>query len=291
MKTRILRGIFTTVTCDASTFRRFFGRTRDEILNAIPPGRVLCLGTVWTGELAPKVEAAAEAITSAFAAPGLSAGGVLHAEPAPDVLDLGRQWLGNLQTQILASAADFASQRRPEEAGAEPGTDLGEVVEQLDRLRRDMGTGKAQTITDRARRLRDAARRVTDSLKKRSIDRHHTGDFSRPQSIRSINDANARHWANRSAAPRLDSSGRMVYPRGGAIRTGDSARTSAVRDAEHAVRSASTPHEQLAAINLLNRLNATRDGEPLGAAALLRTPAPQSIADLNARNRLYWATR
>lgn len=281
---KILRNLFKVVTCDVRP--RFFG---DEILSAIPPGRVLCLGTVWRGELAPRVEAAAEAISSAFVAPGLSLGGALHAEPAPDVLDMGRTWVGNLQTKILASAADFASQQRPEEAGAAPGTDLGEVVEQLDRLRRDMGTGNPQTIADGVRRLRDAAGRVTDSMKGRSLDRHHTGDFSRSVSIATINQRNRDFHARNSAAPRLDSSGRMV--RGAVVRTGDSARMTAVRDAEHAVRSASTPREQLSAINLLNRLQATREGEPFGTAGMIGRRPPQSPVELNAMHRAYWAGR
>jgi hypothetical protein len=208
---RIIR-LFTLATSDALIRARGFG---DEILHAIPPGRILCLGTVWKGQLAPEVQGVAAAVTSSFAASGLSIGGILHAEPAPGGLDLGRRWLGNLATKVLGAAADFASARGPAEVGAEPGTDVTEVLEQLDRLRRDMGTAEPARIADGARRLRDAAERVSSSLKdeeehgafsegRRIADglmpRRTIGDFSRPVPISTIHRRN-REAAARNAAP------------------------------------------------------------------------------------------
>jgi len=288
---KILRNI--TLTCDAGTHAHFFGRRRtgDEILNAIPPGRILCLGTIWTGELAPAVTRAAAAIAANFLSPGLSVGGVLHAEPAPDTLDLGRQWLGALQTRILASAADFASQR-PEEAGDEPGTDIGEVIQQLDRLRRDMGTADRAKIRDGVSRLQAAADRVSRS--RDEAERH--GAFSEGRRIADatarrvadINQRNADFWNRRSSTPSLDSRGRMNW------RTGDAApaETTAFRDAMHAAANAATPREQISALNRAAKSFWSR-GEPptVTGDALRRTPAPTTIGEINARNRAYWAGR
>lgn len=75
------------------------------------------------------------------------------------------------------------------------------------------------------------------------------------------------------------------------VRTADGSRLTTARDAEHAVRIARTPREQIAAINALNRLKTIRDGDPLGAAALSRVAPPTSVGDINAYNRAFWAGR
>jgi hypothetical protein len=165
------------------------------------------------------------------------------------------------------------------------------AVGQLDRLRRDMGTGDPPIIADGVRRLLDAARRVTDSVKGRSLDRHHTGDFSRPVSIATINQRNRAFHARNSAAPTLDSSGRMIYPRSSSD-AAPGARSTAFRDAMHAANTATTPREHIAALNAASKAFWHR-GEPptVTGDALRRLPAPTTVGEINQRNRAYWAGR
>lgn len=172
--------------------------------------------------------------------------------------------------------------------------DVAEVLSGLEHLRRQMGTGDRAKIADGVRRLRDAARKVSDSLRPRRTGdaARHVGNFTRRVSIAEINRRNRGHAA-KNAAPALDASGRMVYPRGATTRTADSAPVTEVRDAEHAVRSATTPRELNAAMNRAARALWSGNGEPSSVTSdMLRSaPAPKSIAEMNQRARAFWAGR
>jgi len=281
MKKRIIRNI--TLTCDSHTHAHFFGRrTGDEILGADPVPKLLVAPMTWQGDLRPVLDAYLEQLKPLEN--GLTSGHTLGAEEIPHVLDLGRCWLGDFAARMIASA-------RPAEAGPDPAADVSEVAAQLERLRRDMGTGNAARVADGLRRLRDAARRVSDSVGgRRSLDRHHTGDFSRPVSIAEINRRNREFHAARDATPRLDSSGRMNW------RTGDAAPAArpGVRDAAHAAAQAvasADPRARLEALNRGARAFWSGSGEPITADALRRMPAPTTIGEINQRNRAFWARR
>jgi hypothetical protein len=124
----------------------------------------------------------------------------------------------------------------------------------------------------------------------RSLDRHHTGDFSRPVAITQLNAANRSFWARRSVIPSVDSCGRMHW-RGGDAAPG--ARTTALRDAIYEPRAATTPREQLAALNRGARAFWSGTAEPPTVAgdALRKLPAPTSNAELNQCNRAFWSGR
>ena len=280
---RVIRNVF--LTCDASTRRvHFFG---DEILHADPILKVMLMPLTWQGDLQPVLDAYLEQLRPLEN--GLTLGRTLSAEEIGNLLDLGRTWLGIFQTKLLAASADFASAQRPEEAGAEPGTDVAEVIGQLTHLRREMGTGDRAKIADGMRRLRDAARRVSDSLPARDgMTQRRIADAT-ARRIDDINAGNRAFWTARDTTPQLDSSGRMNW------RTGDSrTQSTAFRDAQHAVAHAASPSKRIEAMNLAARAFWTPRGEPPTVTADALSHAPTggtTAASINARNRAFWAGR
>ena len=253
---------------DSPNGRRHF---RDTMLNAIPVGKVLVLGRVWTGELAPLVDSYLEALNPIVS--GFTLGRTLNAEPPTDLADMGRRWLGDLHTRIAASV-DTAT-------GPEPRVDVSEAITALERLREVMPGGNAAQIHDAWLGLRSAADRVSRSLRDASghpaIRRdYRSGDGSKPRSIASISADNRAFWAGRGAAA-------------AETRTRTASASDAVfRDAEHACQTATTPRARIAAMNVMNRL---RTGEPMTADMQPQRSAPSSIADINARNRAFWSGR
>ncbi len=279
MKKRILRNV--ALTCDASTYRHFFG-TRDEVLNAEPIPKLMLMPMTWQGDLKPLLDAYLDQLPPL--GNGLTLGNVLHAEEIGPVLDLGRQWLGSLSDRILAS--------RDERPGA---LDVTEVFGQLQHLRRQMGTGDPQAVADGVRRVRDAARRASDEGEEEHgalSEGRRIADASARRTrdtlaLSSINQRNADFWNKRSVTPQLDSSGRMNW------RTGDvaPAQSTAFRDAMHAAAHAATPRAQIAALNRGAKAFWHR-GEPASLTAdMLHPCADASIASINARNRAFWAGR
>ena len=279
---RIIRNLITHPTSDGRLHARTFG---DEILHAVAPGKVLVSSLTWRGDLQPVLDSYMEQLKPLEN--GLMLGRVLHAEEIGHVLDSGRLWMGNLATKLLAAAADFATAERPEEAGEEPGTDVTEVLGQLDRLRRDMGTSDRARIADGMRRLRDAGARVTDSLRGRPtgdsgglMHRTRIGNFSKPQTVTSINARNADFWRSRSVTT-VDSRPTTDVPR-----------QTALRDAAHAQAHATTPAARLRAMNDAARAfwpsTAAAPAAPIGRQA---APVGRMAADINAANRAFWAGR
>lgn len=276
MKKRILRGIFTTVTCDARTFRHFFGN-RDEILNAEEVPKLLLMPTTWRGDLVPVLDAYLEQLRPLEN--GLTLGRTLTAEEVPATLDLGTQWLGTFRDRMLSYHSDA-----PGAVCAMP------VLQALEAVRAEMRTGDRRRVADALKALRRAA----DCM---SGDDEEHGAFSEGRRIADaarhrIADMNQRaadFWNKRSATAQLDSSGRMNW-RGGDAAPG--ARSTAFRDAMHAAAHASTPREQIASLNSAAKAF-WNSGEPptVTGDALRRMPAPSSIGEMNARNRAFWASR
>jgi len=281
MKTRIIRNVF--LTCDALTRARFFGtRTRDEILNADPVPKLLLMPTTWRGDLRPILDTYLAQL--APLSNGLTLGRTLSAEEVPATLDLGTAWLGDFRDRMLAA--------RDESRGAVEAT---EVLRKIDEVRTAMGTGDARRISDGLHRLRRAADSVNGALFGSHCDRddEHLGkrvaDATRRR-VASINDANSRFWDKRSAAPLLDSRGRMQW------RGGDAAPAArpGVRDAAHAAAEAvanADPRARLAALNRGARAFWSGAGEPITADALRRMPVPTTVSEINQRNRAFWAGR
>jgi len=108
--------------------------------------------------------------------------------------------------------------------------------------------------------------------------------------IADMNQRAADFWNERSATAQLDSSGRLHW------RTGDAAagaRSTAFRDAMHSAAHATTPREQIAALNRGARAFWAGTGEPPTpvADALRGASAPTSVGEINQRNRAFWAER
>lgn len=268
---RILRNV--VLTCDASTFRHFFG-THDSILNAHPIPKLLVTPATWRGDLAPVLDAYLEQLRPLEN--GLTLGHTLSAEEIRAVLDLGTQWLGTFRDRMLASASDA-----PGAVSAMP------VLEALEAVRREMKVGDRQRIADALKDLRRAA----DCMSGAPDDEEH-GAFNEGRRIadaarRRIGDMNQRaadFWNKRSATPSLDSRGRMSW------RGADAAQSArpGVRDAVHEARTAPTPRAELEAMNRAAKAF-WNSGEPLTVTgdALRRMPAPTSVAEINQSNRVF----
>lgn len=235
------RGDFRLVLKDVpTTDARILGtrqrrRTRDDLLNAIPSGKLLALGTVWSGDLKPIVDATIEALGPIIS--GFTLGRTLHAQNAGAVLDLGLRWLGQLHAKITDAV----------ESNRDPGpedTDVSELLREVESLERVMATGAqnfgaTQDAFRRLVRARDALtpRRTHDSGGMAGRDRR-IGDFSKALRPQELNNLHARYWAAQpSPAATQDTS------------TGQAGR---VRDALHAVGTA-TGAKRGDAINALNR--------------------------------------
>src|SRR5690348_11884384 len=128
-------------------------RMRDDRLSAVPVGKVIVNGKVWTGSLLPLIDAIAATFGPSLDTP-LAAGRTLHANQLAGVIDLGRAWIGDLTSQIRAAARDASS--------AGPRVDLGPVLSEAERVDALL-RGAAPTsgaIADGLVRLRRAADRV-----------------------------------------------------------------------------------------------------------------------------------
>src|SRR6185437_7403377 len=123
---------------------------RDEVLNAIPPGKVMVNGLLWSGELAPLLDATLSAVESTYAAPGLSLGHALNAEGVETPQLLGRTWLDNVAKQIKRASSDAP---KPED------TDVTAILRDIELLRGQMGT-RASDFAG----MRDSIHRLRRSL-------------------------------------------------------------------------------------------------------------------------------
>jgi hypothetical protein len=230
----VLKGVRTT---DARMFgTRQRRRSRDDLLNAIPTGKLLALGTTWTGDLKPLTDATIAALTPIVS--GFTLGRTLHAQNAGAVLDLGLRWLGQLRSKLTDAVA---SNRAP---GPED-TDVGELmceVAQLEQLMAQPPQNFAG-IQDGFRRLRAARdaltpRRTHDASGMAGRDRR-IGGFSRPITGEQLNRQNAAFWA--------------AQPSPAATQDASAGQGGRLRDALHAVGTAKTPTERGEALNVLNR--------------------------------------
>lgn len=256
---------------------RFFG----DDLSAERVPKLLLMPMTWRGDLKPVLDAYLEQLRPLEN--GFTLGRVLSAEEAPATLNLGTAWLGSFRDRMLAARTDQPG-----------GLDATPVLAALEAVRREMKAGDPIAVSDGMRDLRRAADRVARS---RDEEEPH-GAFSEGrriadaarQRVADINAHNRDFHAARSVTPQLDTSGRMHW------RTGDAApggRATAFRDALYEVRTATTPRAQLAALNRSARAFWSRAGDPptVTGYALRRTPAPTSVAEINAQNRTYWAGR
>lgn len=139
----VVRRVFSTDT----PRRRFL---HDELLSGIPPGKCLCLGRIWTGELRPALDATLEAMRPI--ATGFSSGRTLSAEPSPATLDLGRTWLDQLRSKVLDATRNY------EGGGKDDSVDLALVAAGIRDLSEALVSGDISSLawaTDGLRRARD----------------------------------------------------------------------------------------------------------------------------------------
>ena len=185
--------------------------TRDSRLDAVPVGKVLVLGTAWTGSLAPLVDSYLESLT-ALVTP-FSAGHILHAELTPEVLNMGKVWAGEMRDRIRDGVITSTSGINPEpNAGF---VNASEIVRESERLSEIM-SAPSPTMTDvqaSLRRLRRAADAITRTFPAQTRDSRPRGvtgygrpigDGSKPVTPTQVNEAAAKFWRERSGAQTAD---------------------------------------------------------------------------------------
>ena len=258
--------------------------TRDEVLEAQTPRKSVALGAVWDGSLKPKMDTLVEEGGKLH---GFMLGHVVGAEPSP-VIDqlLGRVWRGIYD---MRSALLHHDEQVPTDVSGLEQVDTTEALAAVEQLRQALGTEKIDMgcvgdAVGRLKRARDSVRRGATASRATGDRRPHpmigrqrmTGDGSKPVSIAELNQRNRDHWDVRTGAT-------------------TAAARAEVRDAQHAVAQATDQRSLNAGLNQLNRAfwedrrPKTRDsGVAVGGAGVAKS---LSIADINARNRQYWAKR
>lgn len=168
-------------------------RTRDSMLNAIGPGKVLALGTVWTGSLVPEIDSRLDALRPIVS--GFTPGNRLNAEAAAPSLDLGRRWVGDLRSIITAGVRD--SEGREGER-----VDLTSVARSAERLEDAFEKNNPDLIRSAHNQLRrdfdevrrkhaDGAQRTADAA---FAERGAREAAATSATIRAMNQANRDFW-------------------------------------------------------------------------------------------------
>lgn len=235
-------------------------RTRDSMLNAINPGKVLALGTVWTGELQPQIDSRLDALRPIVS--GFTLGHRLSAEPAGAQLDMGRKWTGDICNLLRAGAHD--SDGREGER-----VDLTDLVRSAERLEDAFEKGNPELIESAHDQLRrdfktvrlkhaNGARQTADAA---FADRGAREAAATRDAIQSMNLAHRQFWNERSY-------------------NGTGAPMPTVAAAPAPTRTRDWAMEVPGGSPFANRRSLTFGG----------VPSP-SVAEINARNAAFWAAR
>lgn len=217
------------------------GFVRDDLLSAIPPGKVLALGTVWTGELRPVLDMTVAAFDSIVS--GFTSGRVLHAEASLPSLDLGKRWLGELRAKIADVATRYA--RQPSAASADDTVELTPILKGVGNLQEVIENGgDPQAVRDAVASLKRARAAIGGAAPEPTRDA--IGDYLRTSGeqnrakVQAINSANVSFWRDRvPSAPTIDRR--------------SSAQVSEVRDRVHAANHATSMPEKIDALNSAHR--------------------------------------
>ena len=184
-------------------------RTRDELLSAVPVGKILALGATWLGDLKPVLDQRLDAFSSLVTPLTLSPTQV------DGVLNLGRTWTGQLLERLEAATQDY---RRTHDEDGEGGVDLSEIISQLQGLHECLeGSPAIAELKDRMKRLRKVSdlagrKRWTADARVRAglLRQHLLGDGSKPISATSVNERNAEFWAAQARRGTVDPGARVV---------------------------------------------------------------------------------
>ena len=232
-------------------------RTQDERLDAWGDGKVLALGTVWSGEIAPHVDARLDALRPLVT--GFTTGHVLHAEAAANSLDMGRRWVGDIREVIRAGA-------RESKRGDGERVDLTDLAHSAARLEDALEKGNRDLIQSAHEQLRqdfaavrrkhaDAARRTADA---QFADRGVREATQTRDTIRSMNEAHRAFWGAK------DANGTSVP----------------AAPASQATRTRDWVHQMPGGSPFINGGNLKHG-----------TPRSPSVAEINQRNAAFWAER
>lgn len=239
-------------------------RSRDEVLTATPPGKLIVGATIWNGSLAPFVDAAIAAVGS-YVAPGRSLGQPLNPEPSPQSLDLGRRWLGDVSRALTG-----------QDGAPDADTDVTEVLKAVASLQQELGTQAPcfQGIQDSLSRLKAA----------RAAVRTPTGDTAKNWGTAFLQ--RSRDNSRRMAAAMKTTADHLT-----ATRTGDRDTVTEVREHIGDMHRATNARDQGEALNAAHR---AMWGTGSFVAHLLDSELarpPQSDAERNAQAQAFWAAR
>jgi hypothetical protein len=233
--TKIVRGVYVEDVIP----RRM---VRDDVLSAITPGKVLALGTVWTGELRPVLDMTVAAFDSIIS--GFTSGRVLHAKNSSASLDLGRCWLGELRSKIADAATGYA--RQPS-GSADSTVELSPILKGVGNLQEVIENGgDPKMVRDAVASLKRARAAIDGPTSAPTRDA--IGDYLRTSGEQSrakvlaINSANASFWRDRiPTAPTMTNDRRS------------SSQVTEVRDHIHAAHNATDTRDKVEALNAANR--------------------------------------
>ncbi len=233
-------------------------RTRDAMLNAISPGKVLALATVWNGSQAPEIDARLDALRPIVS--GFTANRRLNAEPAAPSLDLGRRYVGDIRDILRSGARDSEGQQGEK-------VDLTAMSRSADLLEDALGRGNPDLIAAAHGQLRrdfeEARERHADSARRSAdaafADRGAREAMQTRDAIRGMNAANRDFWRNQDP---------QGTPTAATIPT---PRPAPTRDWAHQIPG----------------------GSPFANGRYLKHSTPQSpsLTELNRRNAEFWQGR
>jgi len=199
-----LRPRYLTLDELPTRLRRLVRRSRDA-LDPIPKGKLLIGGTLWTGDLQPRLDGSLDVLERSIDdlmrrmdETDFSLNHTANAESAPAQVDLlGRAFLGNMSTVLRSRAHDGSA--------AKPGdVDVTELVAKIDETTATRGPLTFVTLGDvlrDIRRVKDAltaGRRTGDAGARPMIGRSRTvGNFGERTSPGAINDRNSDYWTRR----------------------------------------------------------------------------------------------
>ena len=284
--TKIVKNV---MTYDAPVRR--YSTTRDDLLRAVEPGKLLVMGTCWTGMLKPYVDSKLAELEPLIT--GFTSGNVLHAQnKAAGELNLGRTWVGDLSRSLQTAVRDASG------VSEAPKLDVTEVARAVESVRNALGADPVdfRLVADGIRALRRARDSVLSSAAYGSGNAAEAGTADMTKTADAARTLLDRASANtRDSLAAIRENARKFWE-GNSTPTHDGAApTSVIRDAVHAAHTAKDMRTKIRALNAANsaawagtlHLSGSSSSHPIDQHA--RGNGSLSPADINAAIKAYWA--
>ena len=134
--------------------------TYDDVLHALPPGKILVTATTWQGDLGPQIDDKLGKLETLVS--GFTSGRVLHAEPSPQEINAGRLWIGGLRDKMASAAVESL---RGGQRAQEKMVDVTAALAAVEAVRNALGTNRVDfgLVKDGLQSLRRARDSVLSS--------------------------------------------------------------------------------------------------------------------------------